>query len=138
MVGDGPVHVRGELVGDLQGRRVVVAVGSGNNGCGGLVAARCLANRRASVRVILARPANRVIGSSRAWPRAALSGSFPGAVCDPRGHRELRRGRRDVTATSSSRLLVDLLGVLMKVVGEASPMIGDVIPGGNAASLVYD
>lgn len=48
--------VRLELGGDLVGRRVVVAAGTGNNGGGGLVAARHLANRGASVRVVLARP----------------------------------------------------------------------------------
>jgi NAD(P)H-hydrate epimerase len=52
--------VRVELGGDLQGKRVVVAVGPGNNGGGGLAAARHLANRGASVRVILARPVNRL------------------------------------------------------------------------------
>lgn len=46
--------VRREMGGDLVGRRVVVAVGPGNNGGGGLVAARHLANRGAIVRVILA------------------------------------------------------------------------------------
>jgi NAD(P)H-hydrate epimerase len=45
--------VRAELGGDLQGNRVIVAVGPGNNGGGGLAAARHLANRGASVRVIL-------------------------------------------------------------------------------------
>ncbi len=52
--------VRAELGGDLRGRRVIVAVGPGNNGGGGLAAARHLANRGASVRVILARPVNRL------------------------------------------------------------------------------
>ncbi len=48
--------VRHELGGDLVGRRVVVTAGTGNNGGGGLAAARHLANRGASVRVVLARP----------------------------------------------------------------------------------
>jgi NAD(P)H-hydrate epimerase len=52
--------VRAELAGDLLDRRVVVAVGPGNNGGSGLVAARHLINRGASVRVILARPVNRL------------------------------------------------------------------------------
>jgi NAD(P)H-hydrate epimerase len=52
--------VRAELGGDLRGRRIVVAVGPGNNGGGGLAAARHLANRGATVRVILARPVNRL------------------------------------------------------------------------------
>jgi NAD(P)H-hydrate epimerase len=57
--------VRAELGGDLRGRRVVVAVGPGNNGGGGLAAARHLVNRGASVRVILARPVNRLSDPSR-------------------------------------------------------------------------
>jgi NAD(P)H-hydrate epimerase len=57
--------VRAELGGDLRGRRVIVAVGPGNNGGGGLAAARHLANRGASVRVILARPVNRLSEGGR-------------------------------------------------------------------------
>ncbi len=52
--------VRAELGGDLRGRRVIVAVGPGNNGGGGLAAARHLVNRGASVRVILAGSVNRL------------------------------------------------------------------------------
>lgn len=54
-----------ELGGDLQGRRVVVAVGPGNNGGGGLAAARHLVNRGASVRVIFARLVNRLSEPNR-------------------------------------------------------------------------
>ena len=57
--------VRVELGGDLRERNVVLAVGPGNNGGGGLVAARHLANRGACVRVILARPALRMTEASR-------------------------------------------------------------------------
>jgi NAD(P)H-hydrate epimerase len=57
--------VRRELGGELRGRRVVVAVGPGTNGCGGLVAARHLANRGAVVSVVLARPALRMIAAGR-------------------------------------------------------------------------
>ncbi len=57
--------VRLELGGDLRGRRVIVAVGPGNNGGGGLAAARHLANRGASVRVVLARPVNRLSAAGR-------------------------------------------------------------------------
>src|SRR5919198_854394 len=57
--------VRAELGGDLRGRRIVVAAGPGNNGGGGLAAARHLANRGASVRVILARPVNRLSDAGR-------------------------------------------------------------------------
>ena len=57
--------VRMEAGGDLLDRRVVVAVGPGNNGGGGLVAARHLVNRGASVRVVLARPALRMSEAAR-------------------------------------------------------------------------
>lgn len=57
--------VRVELGGDLVGRRVIVASGAGNNGAGGLAAARHLVNRGASVRVMLARPVNRLSAAGR-------------------------------------------------------------------------
>jgi NAD(P)H-hydrate epimerase len=57
--------VRVELGGDLHDKRVVVAVGPGNNGGGGLVAARHLVNRGAFVRVVLARPALRMTEAAR-------------------------------------------------------------------------
>lgn len=57
--------VRLEVGGDLRDRRIVVAVGPGNNGGGGLVAARHLTNRGALVRVVLARPALRMTEAAR-------------------------------------------------------------------------
>lgn len=57
--------VRLELGGDLAERRVVVAVGPGNNGGGGLVAARHLTNRGARTRVVLSRPALRMTEAGR-------------------------------------------------------------------------
>ena len=57
--------VRLEVGGTLQDKRIVVAVGPGNNGGGGLVAARHLANRGAAVRVVLARPALRMSEAGR-------------------------------------------------------------------------
>lgn len=57
--------VRAEVGGDLHQRRVVIAVGPGNNGAGGLAAGRHLVNRGASVRVILAKPVNQLPASSQ-------------------------------------------------------------------------
>ncbi len=57
--------VRLELGDDLRDRRIVIAVGPGNNGGGGLVAARHLANRGADVRVVLSRPALRMTEPAR-------------------------------------------------------------------------
>ena len=57
--------VRLEAGGDLRGRSIVVAVGPGNNGGGGLAAARHLINRGAAVRVVLARPALRMTQAGR-------------------------------------------------------------------------
>jgi NAD(P)H-hydrate epimerase len=53
------------LGGDLRDRSVLVAAGPGNNGGGGLAAARHLANRGARVRVVLARPALRLSEAAR-------------------------------------------------------------------------
>ncbi len=53
------------LGGDPRDRRVLVAVGPGNNGGGGLAAARHLVNRGAHVRVVLARPARRLSEAGR-------------------------------------------------------------------------
>jgi NAD(P)H-hydrate epimerase len=50
---------------DLRERSILVAVGPGNNGGGGLAAARHLANRGARVRVVLARPARRLSEAAR-------------------------------------------------------------------------
>lgn len=58
-------EVTGWALGDLRDRMVVVAVGPGDNGGGGLVAARHLANRGARVRVILSRPALRLSEAGR-------------------------------------------------------------------------
>ena len=51
--------------GDLRGSSFLVAVGPGNNGGGGLVAARHLVNRGARVQVVLARPARRLSEAGR-------------------------------------------------------------------------
>jgi NAD(P)H-hydrate epimerase len=54
-----------EAGGDLRNSSILIAVGPGNNGGGGLTAARHLANRGARVRVVLARPARRLSEAGR-------------------------------------------------------------------------
>lgn len=84
------------LGGDVAGRRVAVLVGKGNNGGGGLVAARHLANAGATVTVALAAPPGdlgavpehqrRILarmgvpGSDDATDPAALAGTLAGAA----------------------------------------------------------
>jgi NAD(P)H-hydrate epimerase len=57
--------VRLELGGDLGGCHVVVAVGPEDHGGGGLLAARHLVNRGATVSVVLAQPALRMSAAAR-------------------------------------------------------------------------
>lgn len=54
-----------QVGGSLRERNILVAVGPGNNGGGGLVAARHMVNRGARVRVVLARPARRLSEAGR-------------------------------------------------------------------------
>jgi NAD(P)H-hydrate epimerase len=54
-----------EVGGDLRDKSFLVAVGPGNNGGGGLAAARHLVNRGARVQVVLARPARRLSDAGR-------------------------------------------------------------------------
>jgi len=84
------------LGGDVAGRRVAILVGKGNNGGGGLVAARHLANAGAAVAVALAAPPGDlgaipehqrrtlarmgVPGSGDATDLAALAGTLNGAA----------------------------------------------------------
>lgn len=65
--------VRLEVGGDLRGRRVVTVAGPGNNGGGGLAAARHLANRGAQVHAVLARPAARLSDAGRHQLAALLA-----------------------------------------------------------------
>lgn len=54
-----------EVGGDLKDSSLLVAVGPGDNGGGGLAAARHLVNRGARVQVVLARPARRLSEAGR-------------------------------------------------------------------------
>ena len=69
-----------ELGGDLRRRRVLLAIGPGNNGAGGLCAARHLADRGAEVRVVLARPVRRLSEAGRHHVATLLQMSVPCCV----------------------------------------------------------
>lgn len=69
-----------ELGGSLAGRQIVVAAGPGNNGGGGLVAARHCQNRGAQVQVVLSRPVNRLGGAARVQVGTLLEMGVPCCV----------------------------------------------------------
>ncbi len=98
--------VRAELGGDLRDRRVLIAVGPGNNGGGGLAAARHLANRGASVRVILARPVNRLTEASRHQLATLLQMSVDCSVAIY----DLPDAELDREATSADAIVDAILG----------------------------
>lgn len=121
--------VRLEAGGDLRGRRVVVAVGPGNNGGGGLVAARHLANRGAILRVVLARPALRMIEAARHQLATLVA---MGAHCCVATY-DLTDEELE-TVLSSADVVVDaILGyrLLDAPRGEAERLIGFVIRAGR-------
>lgn len=60
LAGANLARVAQEFVGGTSGRAITVLVGPGNNGSGGLVAARHLVNRGADVHVVLSQPVNRL------------------------------------------------------------------------------
>jgi NAD(P)H-hydrate epimerase len=61
------------LAGDVQECPILVLAGRGNNGGGGMVAARHLANRGADVQVMLARPMDTFLGVSAQQLRTLLA-----------------------------------------------------------------
>lgn len=65
LAGAGLARLAGEAMGGTTGKRVTVLGGPGNNGGGGLVAARHLANRGAEVHVVLAQPVGRLHVAAR-------------------------------------------------------------------------
>ena len=65
LAGASLARVASDIVGGAPGKRVTALVGPGNNGGGGLVAARHLVNRGAEVHVVLAQPVRRLQAASR-------------------------------------------------------------------------
>lgn len=92
LAGRATADLASRLAGSSPGRRILVAAGRGNNGGGGLVAARHLANRGASVTVVMERvaalrgvprwqwQAARVAGSAIIEGDEALAAVHPGAA----------------------------------------------------------
>jgi NAD(P)H-hydrate epimerase len=105
------------LLGNSEGPRVTVLVGPGNNGAGGLVAARHLVNRGARVHVVLAVPVRRL----RAIARERLATLIEMRVACCVAAWDLADGDLDELLTDSDLLIDALLGY--SVVG---PPRGDV------------
>lgn len=98
--------VRAQLGGDLTGRRIVVTAGPGKNGGGGLVAARHLANRGASVLAVLAAPVNRLDETARHQVATLLEMAIPCRVAS-----------YDVTSDEFEREVADADAVVDAVLG---------------------
>jgi NAD(P)H-hydrate epimerase len=92
-------HLRG-----LANRRVTVLVGPGNNGSGGLVAARYLANRGLDVHVVLALPVRRLRPIAEARLATLIEMQVPCCVAGW----DLRDGGLD-DLLGGSQLLIDAL-----------------------------
>ena len=65
LAGAGLARLAGEIMGGTTGKRVTVLTGPGNNGGGGLVAARHLVNRGAQLHVVLAQPVGRLHAAAK-------------------------------------------------------------------------
>jgi NAD(P)H-hydrate epimerase len=65
LAGSGLARLAAEAMDGVAGKRVTVLAGPGNNGGGGLVAARHLANRGTQVHVVLAQPVGRLHVAAR-------------------------------------------------------------------------
>jgi NAD(P)H-hydrate epimerase len=131
--------VRAELGGALRDRRVIVAVGPGNNGGGGLAAARHLANRGASVRVILARPVNRMSEANRRQLATLLQMSVDCCVAiydvpDEELDRELASADAIVDAIIGSRVFSaphdGVIWLVDRLARAAAPVISLDVPSG--------
>lgn len=90
----------------IDGARVAVLVGPGNNGGGGLVAARHLANRGALVHVILARPVWQLNESARERVATLIAMQVPACVVPW----DLADGELDELLRGSDLLVDALLG----------------------------
>jgi NAD(P)H-hydrate epimerase len=121
--------VRLEAGGDLPGRTIVVAAGPGNNGGGGLAAARHLANRGATVRVILARPALRGTPASRHQLATLLAMGMP---CCVMGY-DLTDGELEAALTGADVIVDALLGYNIAGAprGEVERLLGYVLRSGR-------
>jgi NAD(P)H-hydrate epimerase len=81
LAGMGVVRERERRFGDLAGRSIVIAAGTGHNGGDGLVAARHLLQRGAHVRVFLAFPAPAMQGEAKT--QAEIVRRLGGSILDP-------------------------------------------------------
>jgi len=65
LAGASLARLAGQAMGGTRGKRVTILTGPGNNGGGGLVAARHLANRGAELHVVLAQPVARLHAAAK-------------------------------------------------------------------------
>jgi NAD(P)H-hydrate epimerase len=121
--------VRAEIGGDLRGRRVVVTVGPGNNGAGGLAAARHLTNRGAEVRVVLARPVLRMAEAARHQLATLLA---MGSSCCVATY-DLADGELEEVLAQADVVVDAILGYSVEGVphGEVDRLIGFVVRSGR-------
>jgi NAD(P)H-hydrate epimerase len=95
-----------ETMGRTAGKRVTVLGGPGNNGGGGLVAARHLVNRGTEVHVVLAQPVGRLHGAARERLLALIEMGVPCCVAAW----DLAPGDLAALLTDSDLLIDALLG----------------------------
>jgi len=94
------------LLGGIDGRRITLLVGPGNNGAGGLVAARQLANRGADAHVLLALPVGRLCNRARDELATLVAMRVPCCVAEW----DLSEGEVDELLAGSDLLIDALLG----------------------------
>jgi NAD(P)H-hydrate epimerase len=95
-----------QMLGRAKGSRVTVLVGPGNNGGGGLVAARHLANRGSLLHVVLSRPVRQLAENSRRRVATLIAMDVPACVIPW----DLADGELEALMAGSDLLIDALLG----------------------------
>lgn len=106
LAGAGLARLAAEAMGRTTGKRVTVLSGAGNNGGGGLVAARHLANRGTEVHVVLAQPVGRLHVAARERLLTLIEMDVPCCVAAW----DLAAGELEALLADSDLLIDALLG----------------------------